>query len=138
MSNVPVWWAWLHEVSFASYAYAGIVRNEFEGLQFQLPSSEAAKAATEAMGSNSMVAAAQEALHRAVAAAQGSGANLTSMFTAAASSSIAVDGLAVVPGTIKVQKASLGGFIGYMAVFAVGTTVMCIACTALLVRVRIR
>lgn len=137
MSNVPVWWSWLRDVSFASYTYAGIVRNEFGGLQLQLPASDVVGETIGALGSNAMVAAVQKALHYATAAAQISGVNLASNFTAAASRTITLDGLAVVPGTIKIEQASVSGFIGYAAVFAIGTTVMCIACTALLVRVRV-
>lgn len=34
---VPVYWAWVGKLSFCTYAYAGLVRNEFEGLQLLQP-----------------------------------------------------------------------------------------------------
>lgn len=145
MSVVPAWWSWLHEASFASYAYAGIVRNEFEGLVLQMPAADALKPASAAtMGSNALVAAAQQTLQSAVAAAgaNGSSSMLGSQSAgaaaAAASGTVAVDGLLVIPQTIKVGATSVWGFIGYMMMFFVGTTLLCIVSTVLMVRIRMR
>lgn len=145
MSVVPAWWSWLHEASFASYAYAGIVRNEFEGLVLQMPAADALKPASAAtMGSNALVAAAQQTLQSAVAAAgaNGSSSMLGSQSAgaaaAAASGTVAVDGLLVIPQTIKVGATSVSGFIGYMMMFFVGTTLLCIVSTVLMVRIRMR
>jgi hypothetical protein len=37
VQNVPVYWKWVGPISFCSYAYAGLVRNEFSGLAFTAP-----------------------------------------------------------------------------------------------------
>lgn len=146
MSVVPAWWSWLHEASFASYAYAGIVRNEFEGLVLQMPAADALKPASGAtMGSNALVAAAQQTLQSAVAAAGANGSSsmlgsqsAAAAAAAAASGTVAVDGLLVIPQTIKVGATSVWGFIGYMMMFFVGTTLLCIVSTVLMVRIRMR
>lgn len=35
VSNIPVYFSWLGKVSYFSYAYAALVRNELDGLTFK-------------------------------------------------------------------------------------------------------
>jgi hypothetical protein len=145
---VPVWWAWVGDASFVTYTYAGLVRNEFEGLWLTLPAGATSISAGGA-AANAMGAAARDALQTALAGLMGansssSSSNSSSSLAALLGASsgwqreVVVNGLSVVPGTIRVHFGSVGQLVALLLGFALGSSCLVVAATALLVRWKYR
>lgn len=135
---VPVWWGWMGAVSFCTYAYAGLVRNEFEGLRLMMPA-DAATLSAGGAAANTMTAATQHALHSAMAALAGTNAtNETAAAAAHPQNIIAVDALAMVPPTVRVHVGTVQQIIALLVAFTVGSSILVVALTAAIVRWRYR
>jgi hypothetical protein len=133
------------DASFVTYTYAGLVRNEFEGLALRLPAAASSISAGGA-AANSMAATTQNALQSALAGLLGtnsssSSSNLTALLDARAAwqqQEVVLDGLAVVPSTIRVHFGSVRQLVALLLGFALGSSCLVVAATALLVRIRYR
>jgi hypothetical protein len=137
------------DASFVTYTYAGLVRNEFQGLTLTLPAGAATISAGGA-AANTLSASTQDALQSALATLLGSNSSssssnssssgLAALMSAGArwQQEIAVDGLSVVPGTIQVHFGSVQQLVALLLGFALGSSCLVVAATALLVRWRYR
>jgi hypothetical protein len=120
-----------------NHQHTGLVRNEFESLPLQLPLGAAAakalsgpadaiRSSLAALGLNSLGAAAH-ALQGASSGSGSSGSNRT----------VVVDGLSMVPKTVNVHLFDgVGGYIGVLGAFALGSSVFVLLMTVLVVRMR--
>lgn len=128
------------DASFCTYAYAGMVRNEFEGLQLHLPATTALS--TGGAAGSGLTAATQNVLQAAIEAALpglgSSAANVTAMVNAQVQQELVVEGLDLVPATVRVHFGTVQQFIALLLAFTVGSSVLVVASTALLVRLRYR
>ena len=75
VQQVPLYWSWVGPASFCTYAYAGLVRNEFEGLMFNIPQAAISSSSANFGSGNSSQLASQAAV--VAAAAAGGGGNWT-------------------------------------------------------------
>lgn len=107
----------------------GFVRNEFESLGLEVSIGSVASASL-----NSVSAAVRKSVTQLSPQLAAAASMLQSK--AAVQGSISIDGLAVVPRTINVHLTSVGGFIGLCAGFAVGSSIVVLLLTVLLVRLR--
>jgi hypothetical protein len=134
------------DASFVTYTYAGLVRNEFQGLALTLPAGAATISAGGA-AANTLSASTQDALQSALATLLGSSSNSSSNSSSSGLAAlmsggarwqqeIAVDGLSVVPGTIRVHFGSVQQLVALLLGFTLGSSVLVVAATALLVRWR--
>jgi hypothetical protein len=105
------------------------VRNEFEALAVEVPLGSVASASL-----NSVSAAVRKSVTNLSGLA--GAAALLQKQAAAAGGSVTLDGLAVVPRTINVHLTSVGGFIGLLGGYAVGSSALVMLATVALVRLR--
>lgn len=112
----------------------GLVRNEFESLPLQLPLGAAAAKALSGPADairSSLAALGLNSLGAAAGALQGAGSSGSGNRT------VVVDGLSMVPKTVNVHLFdSVGGYIGVLGAFALGSSVFVLLMTVLVVRMR--
>jgi hypothetical protein len=131
------------DASFVTYAYAGLVRNEFQGLRLALPAGATTISAGGA-AANTLTASTQDALQSALAAllasnsSNSSSSGLDASMRAGGQQEIVVDGLSVVPGTIQVHFGTVQQLVALLLGFTLGSSCLVVAATALLVRWRYR
>lgn len=113
----------------------GLVRNEFESLPLQLPLGAAAAKALSGPADairSSLAALGLNSLGAAAGALQGAGSS-----SGSGNRTVVVDGLSMVPKTVNVHLFDgVGGYIGVLGAFALGSSVFVLLMTVLVVRMR--